>query len=66
MSFVRPVVADSWRRSLDAGVRASEEQAPLVLRGGSLEDYRRAHPRWRAMPVLHDVLEQALVDCDAL
>lgn len=66
MSFVRPVVADSWRRSLDAGVRASEEQAPLVLSGGSLEDYRRAHPLWRAMPVLHDVLEQAIVDCDAL
>lgn len=66
MSFVRPVVADSWRRSLDAGVRAGEEQAPLVLSGGSLEDYRRAHPLWRAMPVLHDVLEQAIVDCDAL
>lgn len=66
MSFIRPVVADSWRRSLDAGVRASEEQAPLVLSGGSLEDYRRAHPLWRAMPVLHDVLEQAIVDCDAL
>ena len=66
MPSVRTVVADSWRRSADAGVLATDEQAPLVLAADRLEDYRRAHPLWRAMPVLHDVLEQAVRDCDAL
>ncbi|WP_431842057.1 GAF domain-containing protein [Calidifontibacter indicus] len=66
MSALRSVVADSWRRSVDAGVRASDAQAPLVFAGPDLDDYRRAHPLWRAMPVLQEVLEQAVVDSEGL
>lgn len=66
MSSVRTLVADSWQRSMNAGVRPTAVQAPLVLPADQLDDYRRAHPLWQAMPVLHDVLEQAVVDSDGL
>lgn len=66
MAIVRPVVAESWRRSQAAGVRSSITQAPLAIPGDALQDYRRAHPLWQAMPVLYDVLEQAVLDCDAV
>ncbi|MBC9958232.1 GAF domain-containing protein [Yimella sp. cx-51] len=66
MPAIRPVVAASWQRSTAAGVQPAEAQAPLVLARAALDDYRTAHPLWRAMPVLHEVLEQAVLDCDAL
>lgn len=66
MVALRPLVAASWQRSSAAGVHADDEQAPLVLPADTLQDYRTAHPLWRAMPVLQDVLGQAVDDCDAL
>lgn len=47
-------------------MRASVSQAPVALSPDLLRDYRTAHPLWQAMPVLYDVLEQAIVDCDAV
>lgn len=66
MPVLRPLVAASWQRSSAAGVHAEDAQAPLVLPPDALEDYRTAHPLWQAMPVLHDVLEQAVLDCEGL
>ena len=46
---VRPLVRDSWRRSL-AGLVGAEALPPVALSVAELEEYRRAHP-------LADVLE---------
>lgn len=63
--LVRPLVAASWRRSEAAGVRPSTTPS-VALAADQLRDYRAAHPLWQAMPVLYDVLEQAILDCDAV
>ncbi|WP_458040145.1 MULTISPECIES: GAF domain-containing protein [Bacteria] len=46
---VRPLVRDSWRRSL-AGLVGAEALPPVALSAAELDEYRRAHP-------LADVLE---------
>ncbi|GAB3577882.1 helix-turn-helix domain-containing protein [Calidifontibacter terrae] len=62
---MRPLVVESWRRSEAAGVRPAGV-VPLALAADVLQDYRTAHPLWQAMPVIYDVLEQAILDCDAV
>ncbi|MBH5338504.1 GAF domain-containing protein [Streptomyces pactum] len=52
---VRPVVAESWRRSAHARVPL-ESTVPIDLTGTELEEYRRAHPLARAMPVVRELL----------
>ncbi|MFB6436520.1 GAF domain-containing protein [Streptomyces sp. NPDC056411] len=52
---VRPVVADSWRRSAEAHA-ASDGAAPIELDGAALRAYREAHPLARAMPVFRELL----------
>lgn len=66
MGPVRSLVVDSWRRSEAAGVTRTASQAPLALPSDVLRDYRAAHPLWQAIPVLYDVLEQAIVESDAV
>jgi hypothetical protein len=69
---VRPVVADSWRRSAGALV-APDALAPVDLVDDALEEYRRSHPLAAVMPVLRDLLgavaddgEHVLAVCDAV
>lgn len=68
---VRPVVAESWRRSAGALVRP-DALAPVDLLDDALEQYRRAHPLAAVMPLLRDLLgavaddgEHVLAVCDA-
>ncbi|MEU8827861.1 GAF domain-containing protein [Streptomyces sp. NPDC048636] len=52
---VRPVVADSWRRSADARV-AQECVAPIEMADDTLEAYRADHPLARVMPLFRELL----------
>ena len=55
---VRPVVAESWVRSLQAGVDPEAAGAPLDLSPDALDDYRAAHPLAAAMPLVRHLLTQ--------
>lgn len=55
LSGVRPVVADSWRRSAGARI-GPDSTAPIDLSDDALEDYRAAHPLVRALPLFRDLL----------
>ncbi|MBL1096625.1 GAF domain-containing protein [Streptomyces coffeae] len=68
---VRPVVADSWRRSADARV-VQECVAPIELTDDTLEAYRADHPLARVMPLFRELLGTIAYDgahlmavCDA-
>ncbi|MFD3499694.1 GAF domain-containing protein [Streptomyces sp. NPDC058677] len=68
---VRPVVADSWRRSARAGV-GPEGTASVELMDGDLGAYRADHPLARVMPLFRELLgtfasdgEHLLAVCDA-
>lgn len=63
---MRAEVADSWHRSVAAGVRATDDGAPITLDADALADRREAHPLAAVFPLLDDVLGQAARDCDAL
>ncbi|MFD8868699.1 GAF domain-containing protein [Streptomyces sp. NPDC059590] len=52
---VRPVVADSWRRSASARV-AQDGLAPIDLADAELEAYRADHPLARVMPLFRELL----------
>ncbi|MFJ8825893.1 GAF domain-containing protein [Streptomyces sp. NPDC102467] len=68
---VRPVVADSWRRS--AGAHVSPDAAASVeLTDGDLGAYRAEHPLSRVMPLFRELMgtfatdgEHLLAVCDA-
>lgn len=53
---VRPVVADSWRRSQRSGVDPEVQNAPVDMAGRSLTTYRRALAVAAAMPVVRELL----------
>lgn len=68
---VRPVVADSWRRSADALI-GPDSTAPIDLSDDSLESYRAAHPLSRVLPLFRELLgdiaqdgEHLMAVCDA-
>lgn len=68
---VRPVVADSWRRSARAGV-GPDGSANVELMDGDLGVYRAEHPLARVMPLFRELLgtfaadgEHLLAVCDA-
>ncbi|MFF4274483.1 GAF domain-containing protein [Streptomyces sp. NPDC001536] len=68
---VRPVVADSWRRSARAGV-GPDGSASVELMEGDLGVYRAEHPLARVMPLFRELLgtfaadgEHLLAVCDA-
>jgi hypothetical protein len=64
---VRELVAESWRRSVAAGVRMDDEPAvPVLTHGGDLAEYREAHPLSRVFPLLYDVLGRVAEECDSL
>ncbi|MEU6097116.1 GAF domain-containing protein [Streptomyces sp. NPDC047079] len=68
---VRPVVADSWRRSARAGV-GPDGTARVELTDGDLGSYRAEHPLARVMPLIRELMgpfaadgEHLLAVCDA-
>ncbi|MGI5396223.1 GAF domain-containing protein [Streptomyces sp. CA-251251] len=68
---VRPVVAESWRRSVRAGV-GPDSSAHVELTDGDLGAYRAEHPLARVMPLIRELLgafaadgEHLLAVCDA-
>ena len=63
---VRGVVAESWRRSMAAGVSADEVNSPVELADRALHDYRAAHVLSPVFPLLYDVLGRAAEDCDTV
>ena len=63
---MRTEVADSWHRSVAAGVEREDVEAPITLDTSTLREHRAAHPLARVFPLLDDVLGQAARDCNAL
>jgi hypothetical protein len=63
---VRDVVADSWLRSVAAGVDVDASRPPIVLDRDLLTEYRARHPLARIFPLLYDVLGRAAEDCDSV
>ncbi|MFI8966138.1 GAF domain-containing protein [Streptomyces sp. NPDC053493] len=68
---VRPLVADSWRRSVRARV-SPEGAAPVELDEEELAGHREEHPLAAAMPVIRELMgadardgEHLLAVCDA-
>ncbi|WP_242906981.1 GAF domain-containing protein [Actinomadura terrae] len=55
---VRRSIAESWRRSRDAGVDSGLRAAPPVLDRDALADARGAHPLDRHLPLLRDLLRR--------
>jgi transcriptional regulator of acetoin/glycerol metabolism len=53
---VRPVVWDSWRRSLSSGVDPDGVAPPVDLLDDDLDAYRAAHPLAAVMPVIRRLL----------
>jgi GAF domain len=52
----RPVVAESWRRSLAAGVDPDLRSAPLVFDADTVTGVRQGHPLDRHLPMLCETL----------
>jgi GAF domain-containing protein len=68
---VRPVVAESWRRSARAGV-GLDGTARVELSDGELGSYRAEHPLARVMPLVRELMgpfaadgEHLVAVCDA-
>jgi hypothetical protein len=53
---VRPIVLDSWRRSLRWGVDPDGKLPPVELTDDELDHYRAAHPLASIMPVVRRLL----------
>jgi len=60
------VVADSWLRSVAAGVDVDISEPPITLERDLLTDYRAQHPLAKVFPLLYDVLGRAAEDCDSV
>lgn len=52
----RPVIAESWRRSLAARVDPDRHEAPVVYAPDEIEDLRGTHPLATAVPLLKHTL----------
>jgi hypothetical protein len=63
---VRDMVADSWLRSVAAGINVDASEPPITLDGPQLGDYRSEHPLSRIFPLLYDVLGKAAEECDSV
>ncbi|MEV0700267.1 GAF domain-containing protein [Saccharopolyspora sp. NPDC050389] len=55
----RPVVVESWRRSLEARIDPDRREPPLSFASGRLADIRREHPLARWVPMLRQTLLDA-------
>jgi len=63
---VREIVADSWLRSVAAGITADTSAPPITLDQSDLRQYRAEHPLSQIFPLLSDVLGEAVQECDAV
>jgi hypothetical protein len=63
---VRDIVADSWMRSVAAGVNVDASLPLITLDQDLLGDYRAEHPLSQIYPLLYDVLGRAAEDCDSV
>lgn len=63
---VRPVVHDSWSRSLEGGVDPDVVEQPALLAGRELEDYRAGHPMSLVRPVVRKLLVEDAADSGLL
>ncbi|MCP9948638.1 GAF domain-containing protein [Actinomadura madurae] len=63
---VRQPIAESWRRSRDAGIDAGVAAAPLVFDRDVLADARAAHPLERHLPMLEALLRQVADETEHL
>jgi hypothetical protein len=63
-SRVRDLVAESWFRSVAAGLDTERAVAPITLE--DVGDYRAAHPLSPVFPLLYDVLGRAAEACDSV
>ena len=63
---VRGLIADSWLRSVAAGVDVEASQPPITLDRDLLAEYRDGHPLARVFPLLYDVVGRAAEDCDSV
>lgn len=55
----RPVIVESWRRSLQAEIVPDLPEAPLSFDSGKLDEVRRTHPLASWVPVLRQTLLDA-------
>jgi len=63
---VRDLVADSWLRSVAAGVNVDVSEPPVTMPADLLVGYRAGHPLARIFPMLYDVLGRAAEECDCV
>jgi transcriptional regulator of acetoin/glycerol metabolism len=63
---VREAVADSWLRSVAAGVDVDASRPPITLDRDLLTEYRAEHPLAMVFPLLYDVLGRAAEECDSI
>ena len=63
---VRPFIADSWSRSVAAGVDVDTSRPPITTDTAELHDYRDEHPLSRVFPLLYDVLGRAAEETESL
>jgi hypothetical protein len=59
---VRAVVAQSWRRSGDAGVDPVRHLAPILMDDREIEERWSRHPLYPVLPMLRDLLRGATSD----
>jgi transcriptional regulator of acetoin/glycerol metabolism len=59
---IRPLVLDSWRRSLRSGVDPDAAQPPVDLTDDELAAYRDAHPLAPIMPIIRRLLVDSAAD----
>lgn len=65
-SALRPLVADSWRRSLATGVDPDRGGADAASAASTLERLRSAHPLASALPVIRKLLVEDASDAGVL
>lgn len=63
---VRPVVVESWRRSLEQGADPEAAGAPLRLVDDALAHLRDSHPLAAAMPIIRRLLVDSAADAGLL
>jgi len=63
---LRPVVAASWRRSVDSGVNPESAVAPILLDDERLAAIRATHPLASAMPVIRRLLVESAAEAGLL
>ncbi len=62
----RPLIRNSWRRSLAAGVDPGLQAAPLVLDADAVGEARAAHPLGRHLPMVRQMLRHVAEASDHL